>query len=87
MVNLTEILYCPITHLRLLPLKGDQKQKINAMIGEGKLRMANGNRCKSLIEDGLIREDNGVVYEIKDNIPVMLPGSGIVLEEAQQLNR
>lgn len=75
--RLLEILCCPVSKRALVPLRRDQLQRLNAAIGAGGVLDVASQAVKEPLSDGLITDDGRVIYRIDDEIPVLLPESGI----------
>ncbi|MFC1575159.1 Trm112 family protein [Gemmatimonadota bacterium] len=82
MVNqeLLEILVCPESKQRLRVADTGTLERLNQAVEEGYLLNQGGDRVKSRIEGGLIREDGEVLYPVQDDIPVMLVDEAIRLD-------
>lgn len=52
---------------------------INRAIDTGEVKTRNGNLVEDRIEEGLVREDDGVLYPVRDSIPIMLIDEAIPL--------
>lgn len=75
--RLLEILCCPVSKRALLPLRRDQLQRLNAAISAGGVLDVASQAVNEPLSDGLITDDRRVIYRIDDEIPVLLPESGI----------
>ena len=82
MVNpeLLEILVCPETKQGLKPAGAEVLKVVNDAVQAGKLVNQGGERVKTPIEEGLVREDGKVLYPVMDDIPVMLLDEAIRLD-------
>jgi len=78
--ELLEILVCPETKQELKFASADLLARLNQAIDDGSLTNQGGNRVKDRIEEGLIREDGKLLYQVKDAIPVMLLDEAIRLD-------
>lgn len=74
---LVEIIVCPDTHQRVALASEELLAKLNEKIALGKLRTKSGGTVSEPLTAGLIREDQKVIYAIRDDIPVMLIDEGI----------
>lgn len=77
LIQLLEILVCPVTHQRLTLMEPVQLAELNAAIERGEVRRVNGETVSEPIEVGLVREDGAVTYEVRTGIPLMLAEVGI----------
>lgn len=75
--RLLEILCCPVSKRALLPLRRDQLQRLNAAIEAGGVLDVDGQPVTAPLNEGLITDDQRVIYRVDDDIPVLLPESGI----------
>ena len=78
--KLLEILCCPTTHIALRELDADTLQQLNDRIAEGTLLYADGAVVEAVLTEGLITEDNKMLYRIDGDIPIMLPEKAIPLQ-------
>jgi uncharacterized protein YbaR (Trm112 family) len=77
--ELLAILACPETHQPLRLADPALLAGLNERIGKGEVRNVGGEAVDAPLEGGLVREDGGVVYPIRDAIPVLLVDEGIAL--------
>lgn len=77
--ELLAILACPETHQPLHLADAALLAELNDRIGKGEVRNVGGESVDAPLEAGLVREDRGVVYPIRDAIPVLLVDEGIAL--------
>lgn len=75
--RLLEILCCPVSKRALLPLRRDQLQRLNAAVAAGGVLDVDGHPVTEPLSEGLITDDQRVIYRVDDDIPVLLPESGI----------
>ncbi len=78
--ELLEILVCPETKAPLRLAEEAVLEELNRAIAEGKLRTRGGEVVKAALHEGLIREDDLVVYPVRDDIPIMLIDEAILLD-------
>jgi len=79
--ELLEILVCPENHSPL-HLAGEQLlAAINRAVAAGKVRNRVGQIVAQPLQEGLIREDNRLLYPITDGIPVLLLDEAIPLDQ------
>ena len=79
--ELVEILVCPDTKLNVDLVKTETVEKINLAIKESIVLNVDGQSVKAPLQDGLLREDDKIIYPVRDSIPVMLIGEGIPMEQ------
>lgn len=79
--DLLAILCCPETKQAVSLADPSIIQKVNAAISTGHVRNKANRLLIGQIEGGLIREDQKVLYPIRDRIPVMLIDEAIPLEQ------
>ncbi|MCH2297010.1 MAG: hypothetical protein MK441_03770 [SAR324 cluster bacterium] len=79
--ELVEILVCPDTKLNVDLAPAETVEKINLAIKENIVLNVDGQSIKEPLQDGLLREDDKIIYPVRDSIPVMLIGEGIPMEQ------
>ena len=79
--ELVEILVCPDTKLNVDLAPAETVEKINLAIKENIVLNVDGQSVKEPLQDGLLREDDKIIYPVRDSIPVMLMGEGIPMEQ------
>lgn len=79
--SLLEILVCPETKQPLEQAEAALLERLNAAIRDGSVSTRGGDPVSEEITEGLVREDGGVLYPVRDDIPIML------LDESIQLSR
>ena len=79
--ELVEILVCPDTKLNVDLAPPETVDKINLAIKENQVLNIDGQSVKDRLQDGLLREDDKIIYPVRDCIPVMLIGEGIPMEQ------
>jgi len=79
--SLLDILVCPQTKQPLHPAGAELLERLNATIGEGSLRNKGGEVVSSPLVEALVREDECVLYPVRDDIPIMLIDESISLSE------
>ncbi len=77
--QLLEILACPETKEPVKLADDELVASINAAIQNGTLRNRGGETVGEAIDGGLIREDEKVLYPVRDDIPIMLVEEAIEL--------
>ena len=79
--ELVEILVCPDTKLNVDLAPAETVEKINLAIKENIVLNVDGQSVKESLQDGLLSEDDKIIYPIRDSIPVMLVGEGIPMDQ------
>jgi uncharacterized protein len=77
--ELLEILVCPETHLPVRLADEALLERINGEITEGRLRTRGGETVTEPLTEALVREDDALLYPVRDDIPVMLIDEAIPL--------
>ena len=75
--DLLKILACPESHQPLAMAEDALLDKVNAAIEAGECKNVGGEKVEVPLEAGLVREDEKIVYPIRDAIPVLLVDEGI----------
>jgi uncharacterized protein YbaR (Trm112 family) len=70
--KLLEILVCPMTKVPVRLLGKDKLAILNQMITNSDVRREDGTRVEGALSAALITEDGKTIYEIDDDIPIML---------------
>lgn len=78
--DLLEILVCPETKKPVALADDELLKRLNTAIGEGRVKTRAGESVEEPIEAGLVREDGGVLYPVRDDIPIMLIDEAIPLD-------
>ena len=79
--ELLEILVCPETHQAVRPAEGELLDRLNQAIGSGSVTNRGGNEVSEPVEEGLVREDDKILYPVRDDIPIMLIDEAIELDQ------
>ena len=79
--RLLEILVCPQTKQPVKVAGADLMERVNQAVAAGTLKNRGGETVRDPISEGLVREDGGVLYPVRDDIPVMLLDEAIPLED------
>ena len=79
--ELVEILVCPDTKLNVDLALAETVEKINLAIKENIVLNVDGQSVNDPLQDGLLREDDKIIYPVRDSIPVMLIGEGIPMDQ------
>jgi uncharacterized protein YbaR (Trm112 family) len=77
--ELLAILVCPEDKTALNLASEEQIAALNTRITAGKISNRGDNTVEMPLQAGLIRKDGGVLYPIRDGIPVLLKEEGISL--------
>ena len=77
--ELLDILVCPETKQPVRRAGSGLLNLLNRAIDTGEVKTRNGNLVEDRIEEGLVREDDGVLYPVRDSIPIMLIDEAIPL--------
>ncbi len=79
--ELLEILVCPETHQPVRPAEDELLSRLNEAIRSGGVTNRGGNAVDDPVEEGLVREDNKVLYPVREDIPIMLIDEAIELDK------
>ncbi len=79
--ELLEILVCPETHQPVRPAEGELLERLNQAIRSGDVTHRGGNEVTDPMEEGLVREDDKILYPVREDIPIMLIDEAIELEK------
>ncbi|MEZ5406248.1 MAG: hypothetical protein R3F23_08830 [Verrucomicrobiia bacterium] len=77
--RLLSVLVCPSSQQALRWLLEDELPRLNSAVEMGFLCFRNGTPVRQVIKQGLIREDEKILYVCEDGIPVLLKSRGIRL--------
>jgi uncharacterized protein YbaR (Trm112 family) len=83
--KLLEILCCPVSKTPLILLGQEKLDKLNSAIGNGDALYIDGEKVTESLQEGLITEDGKVIYEVQDDIPILLEEKGIGTVQFQDL--
>jgi len=75
--ELLDILCCPETKQAVSLIDPQLLGRLNSLVDKGELCNTAGQAIKEQLDGGLIREDQKIVYPIREQIPVMLIEEGI----------
>ncbi len=78
--ELLEILVCPETHQPVRPADADVLDRLNAAIRSGGMTNRRGDAVSEPLDEGLIREDDKVLYPVREDIQIMLIDEAIELD-------
>ena len=79
--DLLAILCCPETKQPVSIADPLLIQRINNAVTSGSLTNKGKKPVSTQLESGLVREDQQILYPIRENIPVMLIEEGIPLDQ------
>ena len=77
--QLLAILCCPENKQAVSLIDQRKLEILNEKITMGKLQNKSGKVVKEKLEGALLRADQTVAYPIRDGIPIMLIGEGLVV--------
>ena len=79
--ELLEILVCPETHQAVRLAERELLNRLNQAIRSGGVTNRGGNDVADPIEEGLVREDDKILYPVREDIPIMLIDEAIELDK------
>ena len=79
--ELLDFLVCPETKQPVRRAGSDLLDLLNRAIDAGTVKTRDGTPVEERIEEGLVREDDGVLYPVRDSIPIMLIDEAIPLDD------
>ena len=79
--SLLDILVCPETKQPLRVAESELLDRLNASIREGSVTNRGGAVVRADLAEALVREDGGVLYPVRDDIPIMLIDESIPLSQ------
>jgi uncharacterized protein YbaR (Trm112 family) len=79
--ELLEILVCPETHQTVRPAEAEALDRLNQAIRAGGVTNRGGGAVGDPVDEGLVREDDKILYPVRDDIPIMLIDEGIELDK------
>ncbi len=79
--ELLEILVCPETHQPVRPAGAELLDRLNQAIRSGDVTNRGGNEVADPIEEGLVREDDKILYPVREDIPIMLIDEAIEVDK------
>ena len=79
--DLLEILRCPEDRTPVREADAALVARLNAAIAAGSVKNRAGEAVQEAVHGALVREDDKVLYPVRDDIPVMLIDEQIALEQ------
>lgn len=76
-----DVLTCPATRQALAPLDEERLGQLNAAIDDGRVWTFGGEVFRETLESALLRKDGAIAYPVIDNIPVLMVGEGLVIND------
>jgi uncharacterized protein YbaR (Trm112 family) len=81
--TLLDIICCPVTQMPLEIMPQSQLERLNESIRAHKIKQRNDVLLEEELEQALVTRDGKIAYPIRDGIPILLEGDGIVLSQLQ----
>ncbi len=79
--TLLDILVCPETKQPLSVAEQELLTRVNASIDAGSTTNRGGDTVTEALAEALVREDGGVLYPVRDGIPIMLIDESIAVPQ------
>lgn len=79
--ELFEMLRCPQTHQRLLPVTTKWLDRLNKRIAKGEVLRESGESVTETLEDGLLTEDERFLYPVREGLANMFVADRIILKK------
>ncbi len=79
--ELLEILVCPETHQPVRLAGAELLDRLNQAIRSGDVTNRGGDEVADPVEEGLVREDDKILYPVREDIPIMLIDEAIELDK------
>jgi uncharacterized protein YbaR (Trm112 family) len=79
--KLLDILCCPKTKIDVQYLSNEDLKQLNEKISQGKIKFVDGNIVKDPLSEGLVTIDKKTIYQIDEDIPIMLIEKGIAYSQ------
>ena len=78
---LLDIVCCPVTRLPLQAMPSNRVERLNAMIGEQRIRNREGELVDDPAGQWLMTRDGKLAYPVRDGIPVLITEHGVELAQ------
>jgi len=78
--ELLDILVCPKSHKPLAPAEPSLIARLNQVVAARALKNVAGRIVEAKLDGGLVCHDEGLLYPIIDDIPVMLVDEAIPID-------
>lgn len=75
--RLLEILVCPDTRRPLALLDAERLARFNALVEAGSVKYRNGEPVDHAFEAALVTDDGATIYEVRQDIPILLVEKGV----------
>ena len=75
--HLLEILVCPVTKLPVSLMSEERLLKLNDLISSSEVNTKDGKLLSTPLLQALITRNNSTVYQVIDDIPIMLEDQAI----------
>lgn len=79
--ELLKLLVCPEDHTRLSHAPPDVIEAANRRVGAGTLRNRIGRPVERHLDGGLVRADGKYLYQVVDDLPIMLVDEAVPLDQ------
>ena len=79
--ELLEILVCPETHQMVRPAEAEVLDRLNQAIRAGGVTNRGGGAVDDPADEALVREDDKILYPVREDIPIMLIDEAIELDK------
>ena len=79
--ELLDILVCPETHQPVRLAGVELLDRLNQAIRSGGVTNRGGGDVSRPVEEGLVREDDKILYPVREDIPIMLIDEAIELDK------
>jgi uncharacterized protein YbaR (Trm112 family) len=79
--ELLEILVCPETHQPVRLAGAELLDRLNQAIRSGDVTNRGGDEVTDPVEEGLVREDDKILYPVREEIPIMLIDEAIEVDK------